>query len=70
MFFKNHYYHYYYHHFFLGGGVLVIALCLFNRLFALFVFIFQIVLEFLRSVQVLHTLCSYTLLCLITVGLI
>lgn len=53
-----------------SGSILVIALCLLDRLLALFVFILQVVLKFLRSVQVLHTLCTYALLCLVAVGFI
>lgn len=51
-------------------SILVIALCFLDRFFPLFIFIFQIVLQLLRSVQVLHTLCTYALLRLVTVGLI
>lgn len=60
--------------FFLGRqrleSILVIALCLLDRLLALFIFIFQVFLKLFRSIQVLHTLRSYTLLCLVAVGLI
>lgn len=50
--------------------ILVIALCLLDGFLALFVFILQVVLKFLCSVQVLHAFGSYALLCLVAVGLI
>lgn len=53
-----------------GDGLLVIALCLLEGLLSLFVFVLQVVLKFLRSVQVLHALRSNALLCFVTVGLI
>lgn len=53
-----------------SSTILVIALCLLDRLLALFVFILQVIFKFLCSVQVLHTLCSYALLCFVAVGFI
>lgn len=51
----------------INESVLVIALCFLHWFLALFVLVFQVVLEFLGSVQILHTLPTYAFLCLVTV---